>query len=107
MENPILRVHKAIRERLRFGLLFDRGGLRTFDMLGYSRNDLKTHLERQFLRGMSWDNYGEWHVDHIVPLSTFSRNDIDEIRACWALPNLRPIWAKDNLRKHANIHYLI
>lgn len=106
-QNPILRVHKAIRERLRFSLLFDSGGLRTFELLGYSRDDLKVHLERQFLKGMSWDNYGEWHVDHIVPLSTFPMSEIDEIRACWALSNLRPLWAKDNLSKRASIHFII
>ncbi|WP_448680016.1 hypothetical protein [Pseudomonas nicosulfuronedens] len=105
--NPILKIHKSIRERLRQGVVFGRGGMRTFDLLGYSRDDLKLHLERQFVKGMAWDNYGEWHVDHITPLSSFQQNTIEEIRACWALTNLRPIWAKDNLRKHANIHYLI
>ena len=56
---------------------------------------------------MSWDNYGDWHIDHITPKSTFDLSDPDEIRACWSLPNLRPLWGKDNIRKGAKIEVLI
>lgn len=69
--------------------------------VGYTVDDLRAHLERQFQKGMSWDNYGDWHVDHIIPASSFkyeSASDPD-FRACWCLTNLRPLWAADNLRK--------
>lgn len=63
----------------------------TIDMLGYSAEDLKNHLESLFTEGMSWDNYGEWHIDHIQPLITFDVETPQSIVN--ALSNLRPMWA--------------
>lgn len=92
-----LRVGNQIRKRLMSGA---GGG---FSLLDYSPAELRAHLERQFTRGMTWDNYGEWHIDHIVPLASFTITGPDdpELRRAWALPNLRPLWATDNLRKGA------
>ncbi len=72
-----------------------------FDILGYSQEDLKNHLERQFKEDMSWTNYGKWHVDHITPISKFIFNSIDDesFKECWSLNNLQPMWAKENLSK--------
>lgn len=67
----------------------------TFDLLGYTVQELINHLEKQFTDGMSWDNYGEWHVDHIIPIKSFnfkSASDYDFFK-CWSLENLRPMWA--------------
>lgn len=77
--------------------------------LGYGPADLKRHLERQFLPGMSWRNFGRWHIDHIVPVSSFSVTGLGcpEFRACWALSNLRPLWAVDNMRKGASRQFLL
>ena len=70
----------------------------TIDMLGYSALELKEHIEKQFLEGMSWDNHGEWHIDHIKAVVNFDNNaDIKEV--C-ALENLQPLWAFDNLSKN-------
>ncbi|THD06128.1 hypothetical protein B1991_14390 [Rhodanobacter lindaniclasticus] len=73
----------------------------TFELIGYSVDELRSHLERQFLKGMSWGNMGAWHVDHIVPVSSFTITGPDdpELRRAWALPNLRPLWAADNIAK--------
>ena len=59
------------------------------------------HLEKQFASGMTWKNYGEWHIDHIVPQASFNitSSDCDDFRALWALSNLRPLWAAENIRK--------
>jgi hypothetical protein len=86
-----------------------KGGRSWESILGYTANDLRAHLERQFARGMSWDNYGDWHVDHIVPVVQFSFDSADdpEFRACWALTNLRPLWAKANLSKNRRRTHLI
>jgi hypothetical protein len=80
-----------------------------FLMLGYTRDDLVAHLERQFLKGMSWDNYGEWHIDHIIPLSSFTIEDWGDSQfvKAWALPNLRPLWAYENHKKGAGRDFLI
>ena len=69
--------------------------------LSYSVDELKAHLENQFREGMYWDNYGEWHIDHIKPRSSFkyeSENDI-EFKECWKLENLQPLWASENMYK--------
>lgn len=63
----------------------------TIDILGYSALELKEHIEKQFTIGMSWNNYGDWHIDHIKPVITFS-SDVD-IKVVCALDNLRPLWA--------------
>jgi hypothetical protein len=67
----------------------------TFETFGYTIDELILNLENQFTEGMSWDNYGEWHVDHIIPMEHFkfeTTNDYDFIK-CWELNNLRPMWA--------------
>lgn len=69
----------------------------TSDILGYSANDLKIHLELLFTEGMSWDNYGEWHVDHIKRIREFDPKT--PLNVVNALSNLQPLWAKDNIKK--------
>jgi hypothetical protein len=71
------------------------------DLVGYSVHELMAHLESKFQPGMTWENRGEWHVDHIRPRSSFSyETATDEgFLACWAMENLQPLWALDNLRK--------
>jgi hypothetical protein len=90
VKNPHI---KAWRTTLRCSLLRmgkEKDG-QTIDMLGYSAEDLKNHLESLFTEGMSWDNYGEWHIDHIQPLITFDVETPQSIVN--ALSNLRPMWA--------------
>jgi hypothetical protein len=72
----------------------------TIKLLGYSALQLKEHIENQFLDGMSWENYGEWHIDHIKMVSNFDPDTpVDIINA---LSNLRPLWAADNCSKKYN-----
>ena len=54
---------------------------------------------------MGWDNYGEWHVDHIRPIASFNFESVDcaEFKECWSLDNLQPLWAFDNLSKGTKI----
>jgi hypothetical protein len=70
-------------------------------LVGYTVEQLKVHIERNFLAGMSWENRNEWHIDHIIPVSAFNfeaPEDVD-FKKCWSLKNLRPLWAKDNIEK--------
>jgi hypothetical protein len=71
--------------------------------LGYGREALRAHLESLFALGMSWDNRGAWHIDHIRPLSSFKITSFacQDFKRAWALCNLQPLWATDNLRKGA------
>jgi hypothetical protein len=70
-------------------------------LVGYTLYDLKRHLEARFLPGMSWENYGAWHIDHIRPRASFTYTspEDDAFKQCWALDNLQPLWAEDNIRK--------
>lgn len=82
-------------------------GRATFSLLGYTPDDLKRHLERQFTEGMSWDNYGRdgWHIDHRIPLSAFNYETPDHIdfKRAWSLSNLQPMWARENKSKNAKL----
>lgn len=73
--------------------------------VGYTVDQLKVHLEKKFQPGMTWDNYGEWHIDHKIPIAAFNfegPGDID-FKRCWALKNLRPMWASENISKGAKL----
>lgn len=74
-----------------------------FRELGYTIQELRRHLERQFHSGMNWQRFaaGEIHIDHRRPLSAFDLSDHDEWRRAWALTNLQPLWASENLAKGA------
>lgn len=73
--------------------------LKTSKILGYTAFDLKQRIEFQFKDGMSWGNYGEWHIDHRKPISRFIKQGITDPKIINALSNLQPLWAKDNLEK--------
>lgn len=68
------------------------------DIVGYSVEDLKRHLESKFKEGMNWGNHGMWEIDHIKPKSAFSILEND-IKKCWALENLQPLWKLENSLK--------
>ena len=76
-----------------------------FDILGYTPEELINHLEKQFTEGMTWDNYGEFHVDHKLPISSFNIKEIgdEEFMKCWSLDNLQPMWGEENIRKSNKI----
>jgi 5-methylcytosine-specific restriction endonuclease McrA len=76
--------------------------MHTVEYLGCTITQLREHLEAKFQEGMTWENYGQWHVDHIIPLRYREGKDepsLDEIiqRLHWT--NCQPLWAKDNIAK--------
>lgn len=94
------KIKRQIRSSLRRGLFYtdSQKKSKSFQMLGYSPNDLIMHLESLFHDGMTWKNYGEWHIDHIQPLANATTHE--EIFLLNQLENLQPLWAEDNLRKN-------
>lgn len=105
------RPEKLVSDRIRSGLLKALGnkkhGRASLEIIGCTREELVAHIERQFLPGMTWANHGEWHIDHIVPLSSFTIETVDDARRAWALTNLRPLWATDNIRKNGRRTHLL
>ena len=74
---------------------------KTFDIVGCTPEFLKEYLEIQFTEGMTWENRCEWHIDHIIPLSS-AKNE-DELYKLCHYTNLQPLWAEDNLKKSNKI----
>ncbi len=71
--------------------------------LGCTIPEVKFYLEGMFKAGMSWDNFGEWHIDHIFPLSLFDLSERDELKRACHYSNLQPLWAVENLKKNNKI----
>lgn len=114
---PQERLSAVVRSRVSGTIAAHRDGARRpwrrrdwISDLGYTEADLIAHIERQFRGRMSWQNYGTyWHVDHIVPLSEFRYESYadPEIRAAWALSNLRPLEKSKNLQKSSKRTHLL
>lgn len=108
--DPAFLLLGRVRGRLRH-MIKDKGGRSSVTLLGYTSAQLKQHIERQFTRGMSWARVhsGEIEIDHIIPVRMFSITSADDpdFRVCWGLPNLRPMWAKDNRSKGGKVLTLL
>jgi len=98
---PHRRIAENLRKRIRNALKQANGtkSARTLELLGCDIEFLRQHLSNQFTEGMTWDNYGEWHVDHIKPCAAFDLTDPEQQLQCFHYTNLQPLWAIDNLSK--------
>lgn len=82
-----------------------RKQMRTIEYIDYNMPQLIERIEKQFKPGMTWNNYGQWHIDHIRPLVSFNffnengSENVEEIKKAMALNNLQPLWAHDNISK--------
>ncbi len=94
------RIYNAISQKRCNGAV---KSAKTIELLGTSIDTVYKHLEAQFKDGMTWENYGKWHVDHILPCSSFDLTKPEEQLKCFNYKNLQPLWAIDNLKKHAKI----
>lgn len=101
--NFAYKLNGRISNLIRYSLKNRKNGIHWETLVGYTLNDLMKHLENLFLPSMTWDNYGKdgWSIDHIRPVSIFNitSNKCKGFKKCWGLENLRPMWAKDNLKK--------
>lgn len=102
---PRHRVHSNVSRAIRAAIKAEKAGRQWEILVGYSVADLMAHLERHFTAGMTWDNYGQWEIDHIRPKASFAFTSVEDdgFRACWALENLQPLWMRDNRKKHAKV----
>ena len=97
-----LRMKNNLRSRMS-ELLKTKDVSSKSEMFGCTGVFLQRHIEAQFTKGMTWANYGQWHVDHIIPCAAFDHSNPDQVRQCWNWQNLRPLWAADNLAKSDTI----
>ncbi|WJV25917.1 MULTISPECIES: hypothetical protein [Pseudomonas] len=101
--DPEFKAKTRMRDMIRRTLA--RTGLsketRTEELLGYRCADLRAFLESKFLEGMTWDNYGAWHIDHIISIKAMVDSGITDPAIINALSNLQPLWSFDNLSKGA------
>ena len=99
--NLVNRIAPSMARSLREG----KNGRTWENLVEYTVEDLKKHLEKNFLLGMSWENRNLWHIDHKIPISAFNYETTEDIdfKRCWALSNLRPLWAFENISKKDKI----
>jgi len=101
--DSVYKLKCSIRSRL--SKSFSRGGfkkdIKTESMIGCTFEFMHNYIVSQFVDGMTLDNYGEWHIDHIIPLS--SANNEKELIALAHYTNLQPLWAEDNMIKGCKI----
>lgn len=88
-----------LRSRLRSALKNNQKVGSAVKDLGCSISELKEYLENKFKEGMTWNNQGEWHIDHIKPLSSFDLTDRKQLLEACHYTNLQPLWATENLQK--------
>jgi hypothetical protein len=101
--DPVYKLKRKLRYSLRDS--FRRKGYtkktQSYKLLGEEWSVVKEHFESLFTEGMSWDNMGKWHIDHIIPLSS-AKNEDEIVKLCH-YTNLQPLWEKDNLEKSNKI----
>ena len=103
--DPAYKLSERMRRAIGNSLKGNKNGWHWETLVGYTVADLKEHLESQFHLGMSWANYGDWHIDHVIQISAFNftRPEDLDFKRCWALQNLRPLWAFENQSKGAKL----
>ena len=99
-ENPHINAWRSILRGYISRIGFIKND-RTYNLLKYTPDDLKEYIGNRFLENMSWDNYGDWHIDHIVHISLFKKDTPPHIVNC--LNNLRPLKSTDNISRHNNL----
>jgi hypothetical protein len=102
-QDPIHKMKNILRTRIYYFLKSKSfiKNKKTEDIIGCCYDDFKKHIEELFDENMNWDNHGEWHIDHIIPLDS-AITDCDILKLC-NYKNLQPLWAKENLKKSNKI----
>jgi len=95
------KIKKNVRRRILLAIHRNSKSDRTIKLLGISTNKYRFYLESKFQDGMTWENYGVhgWHIDHIIPCSTFDLSKPKQQKECFHYTNTQPLWAEENLKK--------
>jgi len=104
--DPVFLISSRLRGR--FNIALKRQGThkknKTMTYIGCTKEELRNHIQSKFVDGMSWGNKGEWHIDHIIPISSFDLSDEKQVFQAMNFTNLQPLWAIDNIRKSNKIN---
>lgn len=101
--HPLYKLKRLVKNRINASLKSNDyiKKQNSLEYLGCNANFYIKYLSSKFKKGMSWENHGEWHIDHIIPLS--SANTEEELIKLFHYKNTQPLWAKENLKKGAKI----
>jgi len=106
-EDILFKIISSLRSRLHSVMKYKntKKCKKTLELTGCTLEFLYNYLESKFTKGMSWDNYGKfgWHIDHIIPCSSFDMSNPEEQKKCFHYTNLQPLWWLDNLKKSNKI----
>jgi len=99
------KITHNLRCRINVALKRKTKSKKTMELIGTSIENLWIHLEKSFKPGMTRENYGKWHIDHIRPCSSFDLSKPEEQSICFHYSNLSPLWAEENLKKGSKLNY--
>jgi|SRR5208282_94173 len=94
----IINSKKFINNKLEFGMQYE-------EIIGCNKLDLEKYIANKLRDNMTFDNYGEWEIDHIIPVSSFDFNEKENIMICFNYKNLQPLWKTENRIKYNKIPY--
>ena len=103
INDPNYRIAQTLRVRMRKAV--KNKSKTSIKLLGADIETVLNYIESKFEEGMTWENYGVngWHIDHIIPCSSFDLTNLEEQKKCFHYTNLQPLWAKDNMAKGKKI----
>ena len=101
--DPNFKILTLLRSRIGKVLKGHNKYSATVELLGCTIEELWTHLENKFTEGMTRENHGKWHIDHIMPCASFDLTKPEQQAKCFHYTNLQPLWALDNTRKGKNV----
>ena len=106
INNPNIRLNDGISGGIYRSIKLKKNNCHWETLVDFTFDQLKKHLQKQFKPGMTWDNYGKWHIDHIRPKASFNFKTPEnpDFKKCWCLKNLQPLWASENCSKRDQIN---
>ena len=103
--DPLYRITNNLRSRVHKAVKGKNKSADTMTLLGCSTTHLQDYLTMRFQPGMTWENYGTWHADHMMPCASFDLEDPEQQRRCFHYTNLQPMWGSENMSKSDKIIY--
>jgi hypothetical protein len=102
-DNINYKIKGALRSRIWTVLKKQKKSNSTLKLTGCSLEELRKHLENKFEDGMDWNNYGVWHIDHIIPCAQFDLSYPEQQKICFHYTNLQPMWGENNVKKGSRL----